>query len=1337
MNRRLIFTVAFTSAIFVAGWLPKGVAESATTDDFLDGNLPELAFCSPDANDTLSLRQYADVNVSTILPVQTSGNVINNVKLRDFSWNTNTAASSFTASSFKANGDDDFYARLGFDFIPQPSRVSFNSVFASDSYSLMASKDVSNKDVFGFFIRKTDAKKLLDRNDAVAAENESYKYFSARKSVLEYDWHNFLLKTEKAVISAENIRLKSAVANVGSRYKVSDALLKKASIDISANITNYSCNKSDVKHVYDGALNNYLQFNVTADGSDRQVVINFSSNVASFLTKADGSAMPISSVITIPASQTSYALNYNIINDIHSDGDVTVSISIKGYSVTSSYTIHIHRKISAAKLNMSNDCGYGGQAWLTIDGAHNPIMRLDNDFNWQPVGKPFNGLTAGTTHTIYYKEDGDCNEYSLSFQTPSCIVLQEDRWIVQKNHSVEIDALSNDSPAHISSGFSIKTQPTAGNVTVSGTKFVYANTAAPAIGQLDSFQYQVASNGIVQSAWVYVYILDDMNGTGCKGYAHTVEFLKDAPSISFAWQSNSNGGAIQYGSSFLTPSLTSDVTFFVELLGHQKGAFEKGKFTVYANEISIADAKGDRLEHLFSGSSGKMLISFSSSNRPRILNLSYSGSGAAFLFQSQSSGKAAMPTSIPLSAAQSSVSLDFSVDRTFKNTELNDVDVIITASIEGCRTSRTFHIHRGQSNMQLHDEPDCGTGAGGKAWITVDNGFHSQVQLYRGQFDDSNTAPWQSVGVLPFTGLVAGTEYTIVVKDSLGIRKMYKTFTVRSCLGLNNDFHTVQKYHVAEINAFANDELPAGFLHNGSIMDFVAPDALPQNGSLSASAKGMNANFVYVNNSAPAGQIDSFRYEININRRTSSAWVYIYVLEDENGAVTCDNQTYTAKLKKNPVDTSLANFNWFFDAEAKSPCVGNPTNSHSGILRAAENKVFFIQPINLIYPTGTFKPGKFTIYSSNDVPNGKFVWTGRINSDWNNPRNWNKKVGNKIMPANLAPTFCANVVVPSVADNFPEIRNEAYPLTNLRSKNLACMIDNQTQSEDVLTNHFRRKDSTLNRFTVSILDLEPHLQVDPVFSLKAAIPAETIDDVVRFSDQKFIADEIFFVDSLYNLPVVQNIDGEIVFSLQTVNSCLAYLDFNKFRNADSWVIANGYYISPLQSFLFPKSDSSATVSNLTILLEWATTVDSAMDISYFRLRPPIVAEGISYLQISHSHKQASAVLVYSPTVSHTTENENLPAIIFDKHALAAYLFSTANGTFVINRQANFGMCPTRLGIWPAAVGELNLSFSGTGDVEIPSIFVRVSEEGIHLSSGGLPLRAIESYNPLGQCFLSG
>ncbi|GHV51125.1 hypothetical protein FACS1894181_12570 [Bacteroidia bacterium] len=469
--------------------------------------------------------------------------------------------------------------------------------------------------------------------------------------------------------------------------------------------------------------------------------------------------------------------------------------------------------------------------------------------------------------------------------------------------------------------------------------------------------------------------------------------------------------------------------------------------------------------------------------------------------------------------------------------------------------------------------------------------------------------------------------YTITAKDDYVNNGVPQTCqqTENIIVRINRypDLATVQKYYSVEIPVLANDSLPASILTGISIKDSVSIP--PKAGILN----GAGQRLIYTNTGAPLeNNIDSFLYKITFQDprtstlRTFSTWVYIYVLDDKNGAAGCYLQPYTVKLSDKPTGVT---FDWYNKTD------GAPLSPLSGSTRVVASITadasFLIQP-KVPDPWYTrwedFPQGDFTIKLAN--PGGATTtmrWTGLTDSLWQNPANWVEVKSGYEAPASFAPTKCVNVIIPSTVDYFPELVDSAYcndilmkdramlknphvlvyrnasveiklkpaerdrfvmwsaPLKNMYSGDYHYRINGQPYFGDTYINYFQEANpdpqitspqATAHHFTATTGSLDEPLELGRAFNVKVATTTMTRDSLLRFPR----------TETTYNGMLTPALDrrnsGKFITDgksgvfemwvsgasltgvklVQVVNPYLAYLDFNKFA-APAANDLGGYY----------------------------------------------------------------------------------------------------------------------------------------------------------------------------------
>ncbi|GHV50493.1 hypothetical protein FACS1894181_11110 [Bacteroidia bacterium] len=400
-------------------------------------------------------------------------------------------------------------------------------------------------------------------------------------------------------------------------------------------------------------------------------------------------------------------------------------------------------------------------------------------------------------------------------------------------------------------------------------------------------------------------------------------------------------------------------------------------------------------------------------------------------------------------------------------------------------------------------------------------------------------------------------QYTITAIDSYKNNGIDQTCqqTENIIVKINKypDLATVQKYYSVEIPVLANDSLPASLLSGISIKDSVT--AQPKAGILN----GAGQRLIYTNTGKPlANNIDSFLYKITFQDprtstlRTFSTWVYIYVLDDKNGAAGCYLQPYTVKLSAEPAGTT---FDWY------NKTGGAPLSPLSGSTRVVASitadATFLIQP-KVPDPWYTrwedFPKGDFTIKLANPGNTTTTMrWTGLTDSLWQNPANWvalKSDANGKPYeaPASFAPTTCVNVIIPSAVDYFPELVDSAYcndilmkdramlknphvlvyrnasveiklkpserdrfvmwsaPLRNMYSGDYHYRVGDDPYWGDVFMNYFQEANpdypatgqATIHHFTATTGTVTEPLELGRAFNVKVATTTVTRDSLLRF-----------------------------------------------------------------------------------------------------------------------------------------------------------------------------------------------------------------------------------------------
>ena len=423
-----------------------------------------------------------------------------------------------------------------------------------------------------------------------------------------------------------------------------------------------------------------------------------------------------------------------------------------------------------------------------------------------------------------------------------------------------------------------------------------------------------------------------------------------------------------------------------------------------------------------------------------------------------------------------------------------------------------------------------------------------------------------------------------------------------------------------------NDRFPTGFI--AGLPTFKLVDSVitqPKNGRLVGTSYGANSRLIYVNETAPVNSIDSFQYRIRMpnGRSDLPAMVYIYVLQDENGATGCVGQPYRVKMKAIPSGTT---FGWYESYPNNVYAGGGPTTCD--IPSLLNDFTLEVKPNNVGNAAhgwnvaGGFPPGKFTVHAS--LNGEQMRWTGDVNSDWNNPANWVmiRSVGES--PVTFQPGLCTNVIIPSSVNNFPELDADSArcktirmmdramlknphvlnyetasvelklkpaerdrfvmwsaPLKDMYSGDYHYRQNNQAVWGDVFMNMFQLQNPDYtsstpvrNRMTATFANRDKPLTLGTAFNLKVQSTTVTRDSLLRFprSNTQYEGPILsrtnsgrFITDGYQNDPFDMPVTGSNTLSgsagiVQVVNPYMAYLDIAQFLSQSTALLFKGCYI---------------------------------------------------------------------------------------------------------------------------------------------------------------------------------
>ncbi|MDR2388726.1 MAG: hypothetical protein LBD89_02930 [Tannerellaceae bacterium] len=249
-----------------------------------------------------------------------------------------------------------------------------------------------------------------------------------------------------------------------------------------------------------------------------------------------------------------------------------------------------------------------------------------------------------------------------------------------------------------------------------------------------------------------------------------------------------------------------------------------------------------------------------------------------------------------------------------------------------------------------------------------------------------------------------------------------------------DDTQTVQEFHSVVIDIWENDILPDTYFTNLTIhgSDSMQIIHYPKAGALSFSGTGRESRITYHHNDSVTltQAIDSFKYYVkfwDVTRspaafKEQTATVYIYVIESAtHGFAACYGETTTLKLANKPIGVL---FDWY-KAEGD-------TAIYRGSQRTISLEADSVYRIHPTMPAGgafehlDFPKGRLTVsLVTSSSEHAVMRWTGQVSHNWKDPNNWVEVKNNYETPVAWAPTGCVDVVIPSGATNYPELKDSA------------------------------------------------------------------------------------------------------------------------------------------------------------------------------------------------------------------------------------------------------------------------------------------------------------------------
>jgi hypothetical protein len=327
----------------------------------------------------------------------------------------------------------------------------------------------------------------------------------------------------------------------------------------------------------------------------------------------------------------------------------------------------------------------------------------------------------------------------------------------------------------------------------------------------------------------------------------------------------------------------------------------------------------------------------------------------------------------------------------------------------------------------------------------------------------------------------------------------YRVYMQRLLFSLEDKYATVQAYTSSvEISVPEDGVFPSTFF-NGS---FSLADSLiqpPVAGRLSYTGSNANSKVIYSHDGhAPlVNGIDSFKFSMKYYDPVShlllqeTATVYVFILQPNtisSFAACYGSNGRIGLLKAQP----SYNFYWYDDLAGTSEFGTNPRD-HSDYVNQTTDLNYYVRPEVTGYP---FPIAKIVVPVIGSTSNhARMRWTGLLNRDWFNARNWVEvkidNAGNEYeTPVLFAPVGCVDVVISSGSLNFPELNG--LPKTihsgNITIKDRAMIKNTQALDYDTAKVELKLRPSERDRFVMWSAPLMNMYSGDYHFKDKLGVP---------------------------------------------------------------------------------------------------------------------------------------------------------------------------------------------------------------------------------------------------------
>ncbi|MDR3140738.1 MAG: right-handed parallel beta-helix repeat-containing protein [Tannerellaceae bacterium] len=268
-----------------------------------------------------------------------------------------------------------------------------------------------------------------------------------------------------------------------------------------------------------------------------------------------------------------------------------------------------------------------------------------------------------------------------------------------------------------------------------------------------------------------------------------------------------------------------------------------------------------------------------------------------------------------------------------------------------------------------------------------------------------------------------------------------------SLVNLNHDAVTVQEFKSVVIDAFANDEINISDPSNPFPVQ--KPEFKMSNqyirgkGPVAGTLTFSGNNIIYTHNGTiPLDNIDTFSYAFSYAptgsgvKREFSANVYIYIMQSASeGFGVCHGDSLSSRLKESPKGIR---FIWWNEQNQLQTSSDSLTIRFGAITAP---KTYTVKPLLTAWNNDRveFIPGQLTV-NPLGTPTHKAVmkWTGGIDTNWNDPRNWIEIIEDVETSASIVPASCTDIIIPSGLKNYPVLTSPAS-CANITMKNNAMI----------------------------------------------------------------------------------------------------------------------------------------------------------------------------------------------------------------------------------------------------------------------------------------------------------